>query len=84
MRIDALWADETYRPRMLAALRIRWDADMLAALRAGIAAGKSWAAIGRIIGVTPHSAWDEAFRRGWTPMPSGSSRFGAAWRKQSG
>jgi hypothetical protein len=77
----ALWTDPSYRSRMVLAHRLTWDADMLAALRDGIAAGRSWGAIGRIIGVTPHVAWDEAFRRGWTPAPSGSSRFGAAWRK---
>jgi len=79
--LHRLWADPDYRGRQITAHRLMWDMDMLAAMRDGITAGKSWAAIGRIVGVTPHVAWDEAFRRGWTPTPSGSSRFGAAWRR---
>ena len=76
-----LWADPAYRSRQSMAHRLTWDADMLDALLRGIATRKSWAAIGRIIGVSPHVAWDEAFRQGWALTPSGSSRFGAAWRK---
>ena len=79
--LHRLWSDPAYRSRQSVAHRLTWDADMLDALLRCIAARKSWAAIGRIVGVSPHVAWDEAFRQGWALTPSGSSRFGAAWRR---